>query len=192
MQDADAAADAAYEYDAHGDDPLAIAAAIIAVHQAGPPPTTHVAEEGPAAATTQPMGAGDAHAATVEAAASSAAASSASAAAAAAPTQPLEDDAKPDVKPDPKPDPSADPEVLTIAVREQPCRDMFFKIRSWTPFAKVFETFFEKRKGDVEPGRCKFLFDGERLQGSQTPAGVGMNDGDVIDAFMEQVGGGAP
>ena len=35
----------------------------------------------------------------------------------------------------------------------------------------------------------RFLFDGERVQKDQSPSQLGMADGDIIDAVVEQVGG---
>lgn len=36
---------------------------------------------------------------------------------------------------------------------------------------------------------CRFLFDGHRLDANETPADADMEDGDVIDAVLEQLGG---
>ena len=36
----------------------------------------------------------------------------------------------------------------------------------------------------------RFLFDGKQIQKDQTPTELEMTDGDVIDAFKSQVGGG--
>ncbi|KNZ78925.1 hypothetical protein J132_08150 [Termitomyces sp. J132] len=36
-------------------------------------------------------------------------------------------------------------------------------------------------------GTFKFTFEGQRLQPDDTPASLGMEDGDQIDAFLEQV-----
>ncbi|KAL0948414.1 hypothetical protein HGRIS_010995 [Hohenbuehelia grisea] len=62
------------------------------------------------------------------------------------------------------------------------------KVKANTPFRKVFEAA-EKRLGK-DPGTFKFTWDGERLQAEDTPAGLGMEDNDTIDAFLEQLGGG--
>ncbi|KAF5375956.1 hypothetical protein D9615_008157 [Tricholomella constricta] len=39
-------------------------------------------------------------------------------------------------------------------------------------------------------GTFKFVYDGTRVQPDDTPGGLGMEDGDQIDAFLEQLGGG--
>ena len=46
---------------------------------------------------------------------------------------------------------------------------------------------FCQRQG-VNLNAVRFLFDGERLRESQTPEYLEMEDGDVIDVMMEQVG----
>ncbi|KJA16600.1 hypothetical protein HYPSUDRAFT_47214 [Hypholoma sublateritium FD-334 SS-4] len=56
-------------------------------------------------------------------------------------------------------------------------------------FAKIFEAA-EKRFGK-EPGTFKFTYDGQRVNKDDTPAGLSMEDGDQIDAFLEQLGGGS-
>ncbi|KAF8057606.1 hypothetical protein FPV67DRAFT_237919 [Lyophyllum atratum] len=61
------------------------------------------------------------------------------------------------------------------------------KVKANMKFAKIFtaaETRFEK-----EPGTFKFTYEGNRVQADDTPAGLGMEDGDQIDAFLQQVGG---
>lgn len=35
----------------------------------------------------------------------------------------------------------------------------------------------------------KFLFDGQRISGDSTPESLGMEEGDAIDALLEQIGG---
>lgn len=42
----------------------------------------------------------------------------------------------------------------------------------------------------VQMGSIKFTFDGDRIRESQTPDELNLEDGDQIDAFVEQVGGG--
>ncbi|KAJ3730645.1 ubiquitin-related domain-containing protein [Lentinula raphanica] len=61
------------------------------------------------------------------------------------------------------------------------------KVKADMQFAKIFkaaETKFNKTAGTL-----KFTYDGVRIQEDQTPANLGMEDGDLIDAFLEQIGG---
>ncbi|KII84847.1 hypothetical protein PLICRDRAFT_146393 [Plicaturopsis crispa FD-325 SS-3] len=61
------------------------------------------------------------------------------------------------------------------------------KVKVNTPLRKVFEA--AEKKFGKEPGTFKFEFDGVRLQPQDTPAGSGLEDGDTIDAHLEQLGG---
>ncbi|KAG9312455.1 transcription elongation factor [Chiua virens] len=60
------------------------------------------------------------------------------------------------------------------------------KVKPNMPFRKIFDAA-EKRFGK-EPGTFRFVYDGNRLVGRRDPC-TEMEDGDVIDAVLEQVGG---
>ncbi|KIJ62468.1 hypothetical protein HYDPIDRAFT_30429 [Hydnomerulius pinastri MD-312] len=62
------------------------------------------------------------------------------------------------------------------------------KVKPNMPFKKIFEAA-EKRFGK-DPGTFKFVFEGQRLNAADTPAGSDLEDGDMIDAVLEQLGGG--
>ncbi|KAF8151759.1 hypothetical protein B0H34DRAFT_728920 [Crassisporium funariophilum] len=64
------------------------------------------------------------------------------------------------------------------------------KVKTNMKFAKIFEAA-EKRFGK-EPGTFKFTYEGSRISKEDTPASLGMEDGDQIDAFLEQLGGSTP
>ncbi|KDQ52535.1 hypothetical protein JAAARDRAFT_210484 [Jaapia argillacea MUCL 33604] len=61
------------------------------------------------------------------------------------------------------------------------------KVKTNTQFTKIFEAV-EKKLGKA-PGTLRFAYDGERVQKHETPGERGMEDGDVIDAMLEQLGG---
>ncbi|KAJ8594187.1 ubiquitin-like protein [Rhizopogon salebrosus TDB-379] len=63
------------------------------------------------------------------------------------------------------------------------------KVKHNMPFKKIFDAA-EKRFGK-EPGTFKFTYDGKRLQAQDTPVDMEMEEGDIIDAHLEQLGGGA-
>ena len=65
--------------------------------------------------------------------------------------------------------------------------EVHFKVKKSIKFDKLFTAFCTKRGTDK--ASTKFLFDGARLNGEQTPADMDMEDDDVIEAFLEQVGG---
>ena len=52
---------------------------------------------------------------------------------------------------------------------------------------KVFQTYAQ-RKG-VQASSLRFLLDGERIQGDQTPKQLELDDQDQIDCMLEQMGG---
>ncbi|OBZ72954.1 Ubiquitin-like protein pmt3/smt3 [Grifola frondosa] len=64
------------------------------------------------------------------------------------------------------------------------------RVRPGATFKKLFEVT-EKRFGK-EPGTFKFTFAGKRLYPHNTAAELDMEDGDTIDAHLEQLGGGHP
>ncbi|KAI0315485.1 ubiquitin-related domain-containing protein [Amylostereum chailletii] len=61
------------------------------------------------------------------------------------------------------------------------------KVKANMQFKKIFEV--AEQKFGKESGTFKFVFEGERVLPQDTPAGRGMEDGDVIDAHLEQLGG---
>ncbi|KAI9431228.1 hypothetical protein H4582DRAFT_2085330 [Lactarius indigo] len=58
------------------------------------------------------------------------------------------------------------------------------KVKANMQFKKIFEVA-EKRFGK-DPGTLRFVYDGERLSATDTPAERSMEDGDVIDAHLQQ------
>ncbi|KAG2037098.1 hypothetical protein BDR03DRAFT_1092046 [Suillus americanus] len=62
------------------------------------------------------------------------------------------------------------------------------KVKHNMPFKKIFDAA-EKRFGK-EPGTFKFTYDGKRLRAENTPVDMEMEEGDIIDAHLEQLGGG--
>jgi len=63
-----------------------------------------------------------------------------------------------------------------------------FKVRPSTKFSKVFDAYCQRKA--LQPNAVRFLMDGERLRPDQTPEEMDMEDGDSIDARLEQEGGG--
>jgi small ubiquitin-related modifier len=76
---------------------------------------------------------------------------------------------------------------INITVKTQNNESVQFKIKRTTPFKKVFKAFAEKQ-GKPEAS-LKFSFDGNRIEPDVTPNDLEMEDGDSIDAMVEQTGG---
>ncbi|KAG2451684.1 hypothetical protein HYH02_003464 [Chlamydomonas schloesseri] len=64
-----------------------------------------------------------------------------------------------------------------------------FKIKKSTRMGKVFSAFAQKK--GVGEGHYRFVFDGQRVGNDVTAAEAGLEDGDTLDAFVEQQGGAA-
>jgi len=61
------------------------------------------------------------------------------------------------------------------------------KVKPSMPFQKIFDA--ASKRFQKEPGTFKFTFDGQRIQPDMTPAELDMEEGDTIDAHLQQVGG---
>ncbi len=62
-----------------------------------------------------------------------------------------------------------------------------FKVKPTTRFEKILNAFCTKKAVDQQ--QVRFVFDGRRVSPNSTPADMAMEDGDTIDAFLEQIGG---
>ena len=47
-------------------------------------------------------------------------------------------------------------------------------------------------EANLNPSSVKFLIDGQRLHDDETPNSLGLIDGDIIEVYMEMIGGGWP
>lgn len=78
-------------------------------------------------------------------------------------------------------------EHLNLKVKAQDGNEVYFKVKKTTQFSKVMSAYCKRVGADLESVR--FLFDGQRLRPDQTPADLGMEDEDEIDAMVQQTGG---
>lgn len=76
---------------------------------------------------------------------------------------------------------------INLKVKGQDGCEVFFRIKRSTQLKKLINAYCERQSVDVRS--MVFLFDGQRLQGEQTPEEVHMEDGDEIDAMLHQTGG---
>ncbi|KAI8839056.1 small ubiquitin-related modifier 3-like precursor [Chytriomyces cf. hyalinus JEL632] len=90
-----------------------------------------------------------------------------------------------DVKPNPADQPKV--EHITLKVKGPQGDDVEFKIKKTTVLGKVFTAYADKL--GVNKTGYRFEFDGERLTEMDTPGKFEMEDGDVIQAFVQQQGG---
>ena len=84
------------------------------------------------------------------------------------------------------PQPSTSGGSLNIRVRSASGREEYFKVMPTTPLERVFDAW------STQVGVCaasvRFLFDGSRVRCDQTPADIGMEDGDQLDCIAEMRG----
>ena len=91
---------------------------------------------------------------------------------------------------------AADEQKLTVRVQDASGNEVFFKVKPATKVQKILKAFAEKQ--GVDPGAYRFHYDGKRLpdmRGGRTSddtiADWHMEDGDQIDADVQQEGGAA-
>ncbi|KAI9732473.1 MAG: hypothetical protein M1818_007511 [Claussenomyces sp. TS43310] len=77
-------------------------------------------------------------------------------------------------------------EHLNIKVTDNN-NEVFFKIKRTTQLKKLMDAFCE-RQGKT-PSSVRFLFDGSRVQGTDSPETLDMADGDTLEVHQEQIGG---
>ena len=66
--------------------------------------------------------------------------------------------------------------TITIRVKDQTGDETFFKVKKTTRMEKVFGAYAQ-RKG-IAVGAMRFLLDGERIKGDETPKSLEMEDKD--------------
>ncbi|KAK3906837.1 ubiquitin-related domain-containing protein [Staphylotrichum tortipilum] len=87
----------------------------------------------------------------------------------------------------PGPDQGQGPtEHLNIKVTDNN-NEVFFKIKRSTKLEKLMTAFCERQGKTL--ASVRFLFEGQRVQPSDTPETLEMQDGDTLEVHQEQVGG---
>ena len=87
-----------------------------------------------------------------------------------------------------KPKVGDESEPINITVVNQSGEETVFKVKKTTKMDKVFKAFAQ-RVG-VSQNSLRFKVDGEGIRADQTPKELELEDGDMIEAYIEQVGGG--
>mgnify|MGYP004706240453 CR=1 FL=1 len=65
--------------------------------------------------------------------------------------------------------------------------EIYFKIKRSTPMKRLMEAFCKRQGKSLDS--LRFLSDGERVSPENTPDDLDLEDGDVIEAHREQIGG---
>ncbi len=80
------------------------------------------------------------------------------------------------------------PNLVHIKVVSQNNEEIIFKVKNTTAFEKLMDKYCERFNITNQSG-VRFLFDGDTVKKHQTPADLGIEDGDVLECVIEQVGG---
>nr|XP_017216585.1 PREDICTED: putative small ubiquitin-related modifier 8 [Daucus carota subsp. sativus] len=81
-----------------------------------------------------------------------------------------------------------DDEKVTIKVQKERMADFYFSMNRDEPLRKLMIAFCERLSlGDYRSFR--YLLNGSRIRGHQTPNELEMENDDVIDAWIDQIGG---
>ncbi|KAI8927102.1 putative ubiquitin-like protein [Entophlyctis helioformis] len=76
---------------------------------------------------------------------------------------------------------------INVKVAAPDGSEVFFKIKRSTPLAKLMNAYCERQ--GKQRDMVRFMFEGQRVPDEATPDTLDMEDGDSIDAMIEQVGG---
>ncbi len=77
---------------------------------------------------------------------------------------------------------------ITLKVKDQTGEEMFFKVKKGTEMSKIFNAYAGRR--GVAVNTLRFMLDERRLQSTDTPKMLEMEEDDQIDVYLEQLGGG--
>eukprot|EP01105_Mastigella_eilhardi_P004517 TRINITY_DN1602_c0_g1_i1.p2 TRINITY_DN1602_c0_g1~~TRINITY_DN1602_c0_g1_i1.p2 ORF type:complete len:122 (+),score=51.74 TRINITY_DN1602_c0_g1_i1:51-368(+) len=83
--------------------------------------------------------------------------------------------------------PAASSDHVNVKVVGQDGSEVFFKIKRTTTLKKLMEAYCKRLS--VNEKSVRFLFNGSRITDQQTPNDLGLEDDDIIDAMLSQVGG---
>ena len=81
---------------------------------------------------------------------------------------------------------AVDEECITVKVVDMFHYSVQHRIRRSTKLSKVFRAY--RRKTGISTYMARFLFYGDALKECDTPEGMEMEDGDIIDVHMQQSG----
>jgi len=74
-------------------------------------------------------------------------------------------------------------EDINLRVLTQEGITVYFRCKQTTPLKKLMDAFCIRQ--DISTNSVRFLYNGNTIHGAQTPAMLGMQDGDVIDSLVE-------
>ncbi|KAK5119723.1 hypothetical protein LTR85_007299 [Meristemomyces frigidus] len=84
--------------------------------------------------------------------------------------------------------PAIKPDTMSVTFRDQAGYEVQFRLKETTKLGKAMDHFSAKSERDRQT--LRFLFEGQRVLPDSTMESCGMEDGDVVDVHLEQLGGG--
>lgn len=82
---------------------------------------------------------------------------------------------------------NATPGTISLRVVGQDGGQVLFRIKVGTPLSKLMDAYCNRMA--INAKSIRFLYDGQRIGGMETPLMLNMSDHDVIDAILQQTGG---
>ena len=79
------------------------------------------------------------------------------------------------------------PAHISFSIIDSTGHETHFKARPTSEIKKVIAAYHKQR--GTNAGSTRFLFEGSRIDESKTIGDLGIEDGNVIDALLQQVGG---
>ena len=80
-------------------------------------------------------------------------------------------------------------EYIKLKVVGQDSNEIHFRVKMSTQMGKLKKSYSERVGAPI--ASLRFLFDGKRINDDETPKSLEMEQGDVIEVYQEQTGGGA-
>lgn len=78
-------------------------------------------------------------------------------------------------------------EHISLKVVNQNGAEVYFKIKKKTAMKKLFDAYCARQA--ISSRSVRFLYDGQRITDEQSPELLEMEDDDIIDAVLQQIGG---
>lgn len=84
-------------------------------------------------------------------------------------------------------DQNNDKEYIKLKVVSQDSSEIHFRVKFTTPMSKIKKSYSERI--GVPVTSLRFLFDGKRINDTDTPKQLEMEEDDTIEVYQEQQGG---
>ena len=75
--------------------------------------------------------------------------------------------------------------MISLKIKDQDGGEIHFRVRHTTVFSSIFTAYCAKK--NMSQDGIRFLFDGSRIRGTDTPLSLELEDDDSIDAMMAQI-----